>query len=295
MTASNPRIGKLINTIKNSGVAPKGTSMSKEGNGLWANIWAKRRRGEKMRKKGEKGAPTADQIKRAQGEAVSPAQQAAIAISKKERGEKPKVNELSMSARDIKKSGLRKTTDTEKLKKELEQLKKLLKQKNIKIRTEAFMSRRPGNQMADLYKLYTLAIKAMPGSPKQKERKKKIAALRKELKLDEKLGKDADAGDYIDDFKKSDAPQFKGKSDKKKKDMAIAAYLDAKEKGKIKEDVPANNTGSIPNPADTVMGPRKKKKKHTQLIHDKRYKNKHEQPVLLKRFRDYYDAKGIGG
>ena len=47
--------------------------MSKEGNGLWANIWAKRRRGEKMRKKGEKGAPTADQIKRAQGEAVSPA------------------------------------------------------------------------------------------------------------------------------------------------------------------------------------------------------------------------------
>ena len=27
----------------------------------------------------------------------------------------------------------------------------------------------------------------------------------------EKLGKSADAGDYIDDFKKSDAPQFKGK------------------------------------------------------------------------------------
>lgn len=33
---------------------------------LWANIHAKRRRGEKMRKKGEKGAPTPDQIKRAQ-------------------------------------------------------------------------------------------------------------------------------------------------------------------------------------------------------------------------------------
>ena len=56
---------------------------------LWANIRAKRARGERMRKKGEKGAPTQDQIKRAQGEAVSPAQQAAIAISKKERGEKP--------------------------------------------------------------------------------------------------------------------------------------------------------------------------------------------------------------
>ena len=52
--------------------------------------------------------------------------------------------------------------------------------------------------------------------------------------LEEKLGKDADAGDYIDDFKKSDAPQFKGKSDKKKRDMAIAAYLDAKDE---KEEV----------------------------------------------------------
>ena len=37
-------------------------------------------------------------------------------------------------------------------------------------------------------------------------------------------------GDYIDDFMKSDAPQFKGKSKEKKRDMAIAAYLDAKDK-----------------------------------------------------------------
>jgi len=35
-------------------------------------------------------------------------------------------------------------------------------------------------------------------------------------------------GSYIKDFKKSKAPQFKGKSNKKKRDMAIAAYLDAK-------------------------------------------------------------------
>ena len=39
-----------------------------------------------------------------------------------------------------------------------------------------------------------------------------------------------DAGDYIDDFRKSDAPQFKGKSDSKIRKMAIAAYLDAKDK-----------------------------------------------------------------
>ena len=33
---------------------------------LWANIHARRKSGKRMRKKGEKGAPTPDQIKRAQ-------------------------------------------------------------------------------------------------------------------------------------------------------------------------------------------------------------------------------------
>jgi len=50
----------------------------------------------------------------------------------------------------------------------------------------------------------------------------------------EKLPKDADASDYVKDFKKSDAPQFKGKSDKKKEKMAVAAYLDSKEE--VKEE-----------------------------------------------------------
>ena len=35
-------------------------------------------------------------------------------------------------------------------------------------------------------------------------------------------------GSYIKDFKKSKAPQFKGKSEKKRRQIAIAAYLDAK-------------------------------------------------------------------
>ena len=39
----------------------------------------------------------------------------------------------------------------------------------------------------------------------------------------EKLPKDADAGDYVKDLKKSDAPQRKGKSDKKKEKMANEA------------------------------------------------------------------------
>jgi len=45
----------------------------------------------------------------------------------------------------------------------------------------------------------------------------------------EVLGKDADMGDYIKDFEKSDSPQFKGKSKEKRKDMAIAAYLSRNE------------------------------------------------------------------
>ena len=54
----------------------------------------------------------------------------------------------------------------------------------------------------------------------------------------EKLDKDSDAGDYVKDFKKSDAPQFKGKSDKKIQKMAIAAYLDDKDKKEsIKENL----------------------------------------------------------
>jgi len=47
--------------------------------------------------------------------------------------------------------------------------------------------------------------------------------------INEKLKPSDGAGAYVKDFKKSDAPQFKGKSDKKKQDMAIAAYLDDKE------------------------------------------------------------------
>mgnify|MGYP003150352694 FL=1 len=48
----------------------KGTHVTKEGKtakkGLWYNIHQKRKRGEKMRKKGAKGAPTAAAIKRSQ-------------------------------------------------------------------------------------------------------------------------------------------------------------------------------------------------------------------------------------
>jgi|TARA_B100000900_G_scaffold176787_1_gene149926 hypothetical protein len=83
------------------------------------------------------------------------------------------------------------------------------------------------------------------------------------------LGKKADAGDYVDDFKKSKAPQFKGKSKKKRRQMAIAAYLSNKNeltnfiKEVLKENDPKKGTGKKPkgsgrrlytdeNPKDTV-------------------------------------------
>ena len=68
--------------------------------GLWANIHAKRERikagsGERMRKPGSKGAPSAQDFKDAAktsktDEAANPAQQAAIAIAMKKKGQKPK-------------------------------------------------------------------------------------------------------------------------------------------------------------------------------------------------------------
>jgi len=47
----------------------------------------------------------------------------------------------------------------------------------------------------------------------------------------------ADQGDYIDDFVKSDAPQFKGKSKEKRKEMAIAAYLSKNEEVELDEKI----------------------------------------------------------
>ena len=55
------------------------------------------------------------------------------------------------------------------------------------------------------------------------------------LRVKEILSKNADQGDYIDDFQKSDAPQFKGKSQEKRKKMAIAAFLSKNEEVKLDE------------------------------------------------------------
>jgi hypothetical protein len=82
------------------------------------------------------------------------------------------------------------------------------------------------------------AYKPAPGDSGKKTKPSTHTKKFKQM-YDEKLGKGADAGDYIDDFAKSDAPQFKGKSKDKRKDMAVAAFLDKKDelKSTKKEEV----------------------------------------------------------
>ena len=55
--------------------------------------------------------------------------------------------------------------------------------------------------------------------PRLREKKKNLKDFRNEV-----LSKDASQQDYIDDFIKSDAPQFKGKSKDERIKMAVAAY-----------------------------------------------------------------------
>ena len=95
-------------------------------------------------------------------------------------------------------------------------------------------------QRLQLLKLTNKALRTLGGSPKQNAIKKEIDALRKKMGMKvktEKLDKNADMGDYIDDFKKSDSPQFKGKSKEKRKEMAIAAYLARNEEMQIDEKI----------------------------------------------------------
>ena len=166
-TLPTPVITSLINQIGMI-VSQKDAEMVES---LWANIHKKRQRikqgsGEKMRKVGDKGAPTRAQMQRAKNESY-----------------------------DVR------------------------KYMNLK------------KQLADLR---VKADKAESGGRKDSlmgihKRMDQIKDKMHKVKYEE-LGPNADAGDYIDDFRKSDAPQFKGKSDKKIRQMAIAAYLDKKEK-----------------------------------------------------------------
>ena len=84
----------------------------------------------------------------------------------------------------------------------------------------------------------TAAPKAKaPATTAKKKKKSKLddllASVRSEAYVDEKLNlKKAEMGDVIRDFYKSKAPQFKGRSKEKRREMAIAAKLTAERGGR---------------------------------------------------------------
>ena len=146
-----------------------------------------------MKKKGGKMVPNCVP----KNEAISPAQQAAIAIAKKKSGKYDKDGNR-LAKYEAKKTDM---TAISSWKKKLKNVKGISK-----------------DTLQQLSQLPTPVITSL------------INQIGMIVAQKEELGKNADAGDYIDDFRKSDAPQFKGKSDAKIRKMAIAAYLDAKDK-----------------------------------------------------------------
>ena len=86
----------------------------------------------------------------------------------------------------------------------------------------------------------------------------------------------------------------KGKTESKTKlseyggpPISRAEYMKQKPYKAYKEDAAAVNTGSIPNPADTAMGPKPKEVNVTD-----RRRKKNGSVVLLKRFRKYIEDNG---
>ena len=76
----------------------------------------------------------------------------------------------------------------------------------------------------------------VPREHEEKARKILVGHLKEDL--DEKMDMaKADMGDVITDFKKSDAPQFAGKSEEKRRQMAIAAKLQADKAQKEERDL----------------------------------------------------------
>ena len=93
----------------------------------------------------------------------------------------------------------------------------------------------------------------------------------------EKLNpKKHDAGDYVKDFQKSKAPQFKGKSKKKKREMAIAAYLDAKEEDAQDIKVRKNKQGLM---GSKTQVHKDKKKESSKKLGRKKVKEEDENTV----------------
>ena len=89
--------------------------------------------------------------------------------------------------------------------------------------TKEVMKRRPGVNLAG-----KKAYPGIAGEPKVRATES--------VELEEKLSASSEMGTWIKDFKKSDAPQFKGKSQEKRRQMAIAAKYGAEREAGMREE-----------------------------------------------------------
>jgi phosphopantetheine adenylyltransferase len=117
---------------------------------------------------------------------------------------------------------MKKTAEAAVYRKYIEKMKKITKKRNEEVKSfkEAY-GEWGTNELTDSYK------KTTPGQEETIMLKRRVAE-----KLDPRKH---DAGDYVKDFMKSDAPQFKGKSKEEIRKMAVAAYLQARDEAGLKE------------------------------------------------------------
>jgi|11BtaG_2_1085332.scaffolds.fasta_scaffold09395_2 hypothetical protein len=133
----------------------------------------------------------------------------------------------------------------------------------------------------------------------------KVPATNEETDLEEKV-EDMEMGEVIKDFQKSDAPQFKGKSKEKKREMAIAAKL-SKEETEEEITVDMNNPFAaakkskldeykVKNPGSDAEDSRQRAKKAAERLSRKVSKTERETDPGLDEVKkvDCPECKGKG-
>lgn len=110
---------------------------------------------------------------------------------------------------------------------QIDELKKSTVKSYIAKKSEKLPGKDPKKDMANLMTAHHRVTGVKPTS----ESFKTFRTFKEEIEepildelINEVLGKDASAGDWIHDFVHSDNPKFKGKSKAKRKEMALAAY-----------------------------------------------------------------------
>lgn len=264
-------------------------SISEGKNGLWANIHAKRKRikagsGERMRKPGEKGAPTAADFKAAQNEETEQLDE----VGNTAKGQKllrmvnrRAVNRLTSKKADTDPAYAKKAQQThwaanERLKEEADVIdtddyklsksgRKVRAHKIIFNKGEDDGKKGVTEQMKKSYKDFV----EQHTPDLTEEQKNELVA-----ELQEVLGKSDSAGKWISDFVHSDNPKFAGKSKEKRKQMALAAYYakQRNEEVELDEATPGGPLGYLsPEERAKEIARRKKAIKANETPASKRF------------------------